>query len=225
MTATLCGRKTPRVLCHHGSGLGYEYDIFISYRRNQETLAWIKEHFVPLLRLRVELELQRRPTVFVDESEVESGTSWPAAIGDALGKSRMLIPLWTGNYLTSVWCTAELSHMLSRETDAGLRTAKNPHGLIVPAFIHDGESFPPDLDHIKPFAIQQCFNVRMARNSPRAEELDGALTAQARAIATTIKNAPKWRKRWPMKAAKSFFDRFHRHAEAQTQVPRFTRKR
>jgi hypothetical protein len=206
--------------------VGYEYDIFISYRRNPETLAWIKEHFVPLLQLRVEFELHRCPSIFVDETEVESGSSWPAAVGAALGKSRMLIPLWSGNYLASVWCAEELSHMLSREAEAALRTAHRTCGLIVPAFIHDGESFPPDLLHIKHFAIQQCFNVRMARNSPRAEELDGALTAQASAIAASINSAPQWRKKWPVAAANTFFERFHRHAAVtQTQVPRFTRKK
>jgi hypothetical protein len=61
------------------SEMSYKHDIFISYRRNPETLAWIKDHFEPLLSLRVEFELQRRPTIYIDE-QVESGTSWPPAI-------------------------------------------------------------------------------------------------------------------------------------------------
>ena len=151
--------------------MSYHHDIFISYRRNPETYAWIKEHFVPLLTLRVELELGRKPSVYVDD-QIESGTSWPASLGAALGGSRVLIALWSGNYLTSVWYTEELSH---------------------PAFIHDGEKFPPDLRHIQHFEVQKCFNVRMARNSPRAEDLDPTLAAQAPAIATCIDKAPTWR--------------------------------
>ena len=202
--------------------MSYTYDIFISYRRNPETLGWIKEHFVPLLSLRLEFELLRKPAIYVDD-QLESGASWPPSLGAALGASRVLIALWTGNYFTSVWCTEEFSQMLAREKEANLRTDEKPHGVIVPVFIHDGNSFPPDLQHIQPFEIQPCFNPRMARNSPRAEELDAALAAKAPAIAASISNAPAWRKKWAKEASAAFYDRFHRHAQAvQTSVPRFT---
>src|SRR6478609_2128376 len=100
--------------------MSYQHDIFISYRRNSETYVWIMEHFVPLLQLRVELELGRKPDIFVD-NQIDSGTSWPASLGVALGGSRVLIALWSANYLASVWCAAELSHMLGRELEAKLR--------------------------------------------------------------------------------------------------------
>jgi hypothetical protein len=204
--------------------MAYKHDIFVSYRRHPETCLWITEHFVPLLELRVEFELGRKPKIYVDD-QVETGASWPASLGAALGASRILIPLWTGNYLNSVWCTEELSHMLVRESEEKLRTLARPHGVIVPAFIHDGERFPPALQHIKPLEIQKTFNVRMARNSPRAEELDSALTAQAAAIAACIQHAPSWRKEWPKKAAARFFKKFHERADAlQKTVPRFTAK-
>lgn len=203
--------------------MSYQYDIFISYRRNPETLGWINEHFLPLLSLRLEFELQRTTTIYVDE-QIESGSSWPPALGVALGTSRALIALWTGSYFTSVWCTEEFSQMLCRESEAKLRTAAKPHGLVFPAFIHDGESFPSDLKHIKPFQIQASFNPRMARTSQRAEDLDAALATQAPAIAASIANAPPWRKDWPVKAAAAFYKRFYHHAETQTRVPRFTRR-
>ena len=113
--------------------------------------------------------------------------------------------------------------MLGREADEELRTLARPHGVIVPAFIHDGERFPAELQHITRFEIQTTFNVRMARNSPRAEELDAALTAQAPAIATCIDNAPSWRAAWPKQAAEKFFKLFYQKVEArQSTVPRFT---
>ncbi len=202
--------------------MSYQHDIFISYRRNPETSAWISEHFAPLLELRVELELGRKPSLYID-NQIEAGTSWPTSLGTALGGSRVLIALWSGNYLASGWCTEELSQMLGRERAARLRTADRPYGVVIPAFIHDGEKFPPDLRHIQHFEIQKSFNVRMARDSPRAEELDADLTAQAPAIAACIINAPTWRKAWPKQAAADFFRRFHQQAEAvQTTVPRFT---
>jgi hypothetical protein len=59
--------------------MSYGHDIFISYRRDPETLTWIDEHFVPLLRLRVGMELGREPTIFID-AQIESGTSWPTSL-------------------------------------------------------------------------------------------------------------------------------------------------
>jgi hypothetical protein len=215
---------TAHLLVHHGARMSYDYDIFISYRRNAETLGWIRDHFIPLLSLRLEFELQRKPTIFLDE-QIESGSSWPPALGAALGGSRVLIALWTGNYFASVWCTEEFSQMLGREGEAKLRTAAKPHGLVIPAFIHDGDTFPPDLNYIKPFEIQSCFNTRMGRNSPRAEQLDATLASQAPAIASSIKNAPSWRKKWAAEAAARFYKSFYRHSQSvQTSVPRFTRR-
>lgn len=204
--------------------MSYHYDIFISYRRNPETLGWIRDHFIPLLSLRLEFELQRKPTIFLDE-QIENGSSWPPALGAALGGSRVLIALWTGNYFASVWCTEEFSQMLGREDEAKLRTVAKPHGLVIPVFIHDGDTFPADLKHMKPFEIQSCFNPRMARNSPRAEQLDATLAAQAPAIALSIENAPSWRKKWAAEAAAAFYKRFHRYSQSvQSSVPRFTRR-
>jgi len=203
--------------------MSYQHDIFISYRRNPETFIWITEHFVPLLELHVELELGRKPVIYVD-NQIESGTSWPVTLGAALGGSRVLIALWSGNYLASVWCTEELSYMLGRERDAKLRTVDRPYGVVIPAFIHDGEKFPADLAHIEHFEVQKSFNVRMARNSPRAEDLAAELAAQAPAIAACINRAPSWRKAWPKQAAANFFQKFYQQVEAvQTTVPRFTR--
>ncbi|MDM0085716.1 hypothetical protein QTI17_34575 [Variovorax sp. J31P179] len=106
--------------------------------------------------------------------------------GRALGSSRILMPLWSGTYVASKWCAQELAHKLGREQNTRLRSVAKPHGLVVPAFIHDGEKFPPELGHISYFQIQICFIVRMARNSPRAEELDATLANQAPAISHCI---------------------------------------
>jgi hypothetical protein len=199
----------------------YHYDLFLSYRRNQETRTWITDHFIPLLELRVEMELGRSLSIFVDD-KIETGLSWPLELGTALGCSRVLMVLWSGNYLTSKWCATELSQMLARERETGARTQHRPHGLILPAFIHDGDKFPLDLNHIQRFEIQKSFNVRMARNSPRAEELDTVLGHQARAIASAIDHAPEWKTDWATNAAQEFINKFYQANEpVQGTVPRF----
>ena len=202
--------------------MSYQHDIFISYRRSPETYRWITKHFLPLLSFRVGLELDREPSIYLDD-QIETGASWPLTLGAALGRSRILIALWSGNYLASTWCTEELSHMLGREHQAKLRTVERPRGIVVPIFIHDGDKFPPELRHIEYFEVQKCFNVRMATGSELAEELDRILAAQAPAISACILNAPDWRSQWPKQASDTFFERFFQaHAPQQTAVPRFT---
>ncbi len=201
--------------------MSYKHDIFISYRRDPETLRWIKRHFVPLLSLHVGFELARPPAIYLDE-QIESGSSWPLSLAHALGASRVLLPLWTANYFTSPWCTEEFGQMLRREEMLKLRTPKKPNGLIIPAFIHDGKSFPAKLQYIQRFEIQPCFNPRMATDSPLAEALAATLATEAPAIAARIRNAPRWRKEWVAAAATGFQKAFRQRAKTQQKVPRFT---
>ena len=60
---------------HAARCMDYVHDIFISYRRHAETRVWIEEHFKPLLELRVEQELNRRPEISID-TRLESGSTW-----------------------------------------------------------------------------------------------------------------------------------------------------
>src|SRR3954466_15432006 len=99
--------------------MAYKYDIFISYPRHPETLTWIKKHFAPLLELRVGLALGNNPSIYVHEvnQQIPAGTSWPQALGEELGSSRILVALWTKTFFNSVWCTKEMTIMLGRERD------------------------------------------------------------------------------------------------------------
>jgi TIR domain len=200
--------------------MGYTHDIFVSYRRDEETLSWLHKHFVPLLKLRVRQELERDPTIYIDE-QLESGVSWPPELGIRLGCSRILIALWAKDYFASIWCTEEMAQMLGREQECGFRTDHNPRGLVIPAVIHDGDEFPPCLSHIQKFEIQRLFNVRMARNSRRAEKLDATLAAQAPSMAAAINGAPPWRDKWPEEAAKAFREQLHTSPPSQDRLPRF----
>jgi hypothetical protein len=199
----------------------YSNDIFISYRRDPETRSWLRNHFIPLLELRVRQELGRAPVLFVDD-QLESGISWPSQLGIELGGSRVLIALWAKDYFASRWCTEETVLMLGREQECGFRTDQNPRGLVIPAVIHDGTEFPESLSNIQKFEIQHLFNVRMARDSPRAEELDAILASQAPAVAAAIEAAPPWRQEWPLEAAEAFRDQLRTVAPSQTRPPRFT---
>jgi hypothetical protein len=203
--------------------MAYQFDIFISYRRDPETLAWIQAHLVPLLQTHVGNSLGRQPSFYLDVAQEAPGAAWPAALGNAIGNSRIVLVLWTKRYLNSVWCTTELSQMVQRQIDAGLGTAAQPVSLVVPAFIHDGESFPPTLAHLQPMAIQPYFSSRMVPNGSLAQQLETEIKAKADHIADCIDAAPAWNPAWGRSAAAQLFQQLHQsQAQPQAELPRYT---
>src|SRR5262249_13167173 len=152
-------------------------------------------------------ELNSPPRVFFDK-QLESGTTWPLDLGRRLAASRMLISLWSKTYLNSKWCSMELSHMLAREKELGLRSAERPSGLIAIAVIHDGEELPQPLGAIQTFQIRDYFNTRMRKDSELAEQLEAALRVVAPTLAKIIEFAPEFQLNWSEKTARAFFDAF-----------------
>lgn len=200
----------------------YQYDIFISYKRDRETNRWIDEHFEPLLKHAVELELGRTVTIYRD-TQLHDGGTWPLELGIALGSSRVLVSLWTKTYFHSDWCVRELSMMLDREQTTGCRRSSKPDGLIIPAVLHDCETVNPELVHVQYREIRDCFNVRMRRDSPRAERLADELAAAAPGIARSIENAPDWQPHWPNTIAENFLQTLlSANQPQQNTVPGFT---
>jgi hypothetical protein len=202
--------------------MSYQHDIFISYRRDHLTRTWIEKIFIPPLSSHIFYELGNHPQFYIDEL-LESGTTWPLSLGSALGTSRTIILLWSKTYLNSIWCSSEISHMLEREIKTGFRTVQKPGGLIFPTIIHDGETMPINLSSIQKVEIQDCFNVKMSPDSPRAELLSEKLKPLGKAIAGAIGNAPDWQADWKIDAANAFYQQFYNSTQAQqTQTPKFT---
>jgi len=201
--------------------MSYTYDIFISYKRGAETNQWIQEHFEPLLLHSVELELGYRPTIFRDV-RLSDGGSWPADLGLALGASKVLVSLWTKTYFHSDWCVREMAAMLEREQDTGYRTTTQPQALVLPGVLHDCDPVPDKVAHIQCRILREYFNVRMRRDSTKAEELADAIQAFAPAVAAAILGAPEWQSAWPGKTADDFMRQFYKsQAPEQRSVPGF----
>jgi TIR domain len=204
------------------NGKDYLFDFFISYKRDAETRSWIEKHFRPLLNLRVRQEIGRDPRIFIDD-QLETGASWPLQLGESLGRSRILIALWSKDYFSSSWCVLEMSQMLAREEQSNMRGVGNSRGLVIPVVIHDGEEFPNSLCDIQRIDIQSCFNVRMAVDSRRAEDLDAILAREARAFAKALECAPNWQEHWTTTAAREFYNQhFQSIPVEQRRLPRFT---
>jgi len=204
--------------------MSYLHDIFISYRRDDLTKSWIEKLFVPVLDSHIFYELGSHPKFYIDEY-LEAGTTWPLSLGTALGTSKTIISLWSKTYLNSHWCSCEISHMLEREIKTGFRTLQRPGGLVFPTIIHDGETMPVSLSSIQKVEIQDCFNVKMSPDSPKAELLSDKLKPLGRALAEAIGNAPDWQEDWKIDSANAFYQQFYNNAQSQQiQTPKFTQQ-
>jgi hypothetical protein len=202
--------------------MSYRYDIFISYRRDEETKRWIDDHFVPLLKHRVRSELKRPLDIYIDD-KLEAGVFWPSQLGEEISLSRILIPLWSGDYLNSVWCTCEITHMLEREINTDRNGKQNTTRLIFPVIVHDGENLPLEISGIQYIDVKKFFNSRMNIYNESAEKLSYELGNAAQGIANLIINAPPIQSDWKIEAVNKFYNQYYEQARAeQVNLSKFT---
>jgi hypothetical protein len=203
--------------------MSYQYDIFISYRRVGATRKWLENVFFPILNDIVALEIGQDPKIYID-SQIEVGSEWPNSLGEALSKSKVIIPLWSITYMESEWCKCEISHMLEREIKTGLKSQNNNSGLIFPTIIHDGETLPVQLSIIQKIEIQEYYVPFMDKNSSSAEELYRKLVPFGKSVAKSIKNAPQFQSQWSIESRNDFYKLFDKlNSPIQIKPPKFNR--
>jgi len=151
--------------------------------------------------------MTQEPKIFIDENIAE-GHSWPHELAHALGRSKVLVALWTPTYFNSQWCTSELAHMYAREQRCGYRTVEHPHGLIIPALLQNGENFPLKARSIQMKDLQGCANVWLAPDSPKKEELSQRIREWTPQIVQAIRHAPDFDPMWQNLAFDSFLNLF-----------------
>lgn len=204
-----------------GETMDYEHDLFISYCRVGETQKWLSSIFVPLLEEQLHLSLGRKPNIYFDD-QIRSGGTWPVELGQALGRSRALLALWSRPFLNSDWCAREVATMRAREHALNLRTAQNPSGVISISVIHNGPP-PEGLAEIQYFEIAPFYNTRMRPDSALMEAFNDRLREEADDLAAVIENAPPFDPAWPTDTAAEFFEAFRRPGSlSQTTNPRYT---
>ncbi|BAS57367.1 hypothetical protein NIES2135_32750 [Leptolyngbya boryana NIES-2135] len=177
----------------------YIYDVFISYRRKGPSGDWVRNHFFPLLEAWLPESLPYEPKIFIDKTEIETGTDWEFVLEQALRTSRCLIPIWSPSYFRSTWCLAEWQSMRAREQQCGFKTATNPNGLIYPIVFHDGEHFPPEAK-----ATQQKDLKKWNSSYPSFIETRGIVELEREVqvicaeIAVMLETAPLWQNDFPV---------------------------
>ncbi|NEZ55824.1 toll/interleukin-1 receptor domain-containing protein [Adonisia turfae] len=200
--------------------MGYEYHVFLSYRRHGEWPDWVNQTFLPLFKHYLGEELGEELKVFYDIESIPTGVSWPKKLGDALARSCILVPLFSKQYFISPWCQLELANMLAREEKTGFGTAQRPERLIIPARIHDGQYFPRFIGDIQCACLEHCSNVRLARNSLRGEELTELIQKWVPDVASAVERAPEYNSEWHQLAIDEFMKKFDAQKPRQRKIPR-----
>lgn len=118
--------------------MGYKYDIFISYKRDEGVLEWLEEQFIPKLKKRLQGFFSEEVKIFYDRT-LNEGYLPKTAIEDALKHSKILIPILAPPYFRSQWCSAEWKTFEAREKELGLPATGS--SLRIPIRLLDCESY------------------------------------------------------------------------------------
>jgi hypothetical protein len=174
----------------------YEYDIFISYRRRNPIMDWVRLHFFPLLQERLSGCLPDDPKIFVDW-EIETGSAWPQKLSSALKRSRCLVAIWSPEYFRSVWCLAEWQSMQEREKILGLKSEDNSSGLVYAIRFCDGEYFPEEAQRTQ-YRDLERWNTKFACFSETTAvlEFEREMKKVSEEIARILMRCPQWQE-WP----------------------------
>ncbi|HEY0171295.1 MAG TPA: toll/interleukin-1 receptor domain-containing protein [Pyrinomonadaceae bacterium] len=189
--------------------MDYKYDIFISYRHEKKVHKPWALDFVEKLKVFLVEELISTPRIFIDEEGIRTGDRWRRALEEALGYSKILIPIWSVSYFVeSEWCNKECAIMYYREMMLNEeRRGRAPEGgagaepcrLLMPVRFMDGENYPPFAKDIQQFDCE-IYN--------RAKRLSVGETKRFRAhmfhvkqwapqVKERLMSAPPWDERWP----------------------------
>ena len=126
----------------------YKYDVFLSYPRNPDVVAWIDRYFLPRLHTALKEETLaacKKPMgkIFFDVSGteeslrrsrgfvhgIEPGENWQEVLTEAMQASRCMVALLSNTYFYSHWCQVELKNFQVRQAKSKV-TIVRPISLI-----------------------------------------------------------------------------------------------
>lgn len=88
-------------------------DVFVSYSRDDENIAWVEERIVKPLR-NARRYNGAKLDVFFDLQQIGSGMNWYKTIVDALWGSRVMIAVYSPRYFERTMCVEELLTAMRR---------------------------------------------------------------------------------------------------------------
>jgi hypothetical protein len=180
-------------------GDGYEYDLFLSYKRAGNVPGWVEHHFCPLLQDALTDLRPDAPRIFLDTQQ-EVGVRWPDNLAYALRRSRYMVAVWSVPYFHSPWCMAEWKSMLKRERVLGIGRKDHPLGLVYPVVFADGDNFPKQARDIQSRQDLKQWAIPFPGFRDTSAYLDfyQAVYQVAETLAARLDHAPAWQPNWPV---------------------------
>lgn len=177
---------------------GYEFDVFISYERSPiATTPWVTNFFYPYLQDWLKQKLGGQPVqVFIDQESIKPGQRWPQRLQDALVVSKCLVPVFSGGYFLSQWCSSEWANFVEREGILGLDSSAE--SLIVPIIHNDGKWLTPKAKEYNHIDFSGCHSPSPNfPNEPTFPLFYRKIQELAEAVAERVSNAPPFDPTWP----------------------------
>jgi hypothetical protein len=184
--------------------MGYKKEVFISYRRHREWTPWTRNHLRNLLDAYLTQDLGKPPRIFTDE-HIEPGADWINRLGENLGKARVLLAVFSGDYFHSDWCMHELDLMHSR-----LLSCPGSN-LIIPIIGHDGDMIPDEIAHIQPFDLSDYRVADLQRGTPLYQEFSLEVKKLSPHVADAIRSAPQFNPDWERECLERFGQVYQAH--------------
>jgi len=188
--------EAPKRVKRPSSRNGYEYDVYISYRRDVLTMRWIEEHFFPMFLSFLDMESPNGASVFFDKRSVMTGSIWPLELERSLQRSRCLLPLFTPVYFRSELCLRELFTFYEREKCTSTQ-------LIVPLVLFNGQVFPDYVKSLKQFDMQPFFITGSAfSKTSKYIDFESAIRDLAKYVVNIVEKSPPFNADWENNAVK-----------------------
>jgi hypothetical protein len=179
--------------------MGYDFEIFLSYRRSSTVGPWVRNHLHPKLLARIE-EISAIPIRISLDADMPGGVVWPDDLKLRLRSSAILLTVWSADYFRSDWCMAEWRSFREREARLGFATAANPRGLVYPIRYADGKYFH---DEAKQTQIKFDFSdmnypEEEFRRTQKYLDFDDRVKGLAADLLPLIEGAPNWQHDFPI---------------------------
>ena len=179
--------------------MGYEFDIFVSYRRTDTIGKWVKNHLVPKLQSRLNEVSPDDIEIFCDFSMAD-GLNFPAELKRQIKASKLLLGIWSANYFRSEWCMAEWESFRERQKQLGLFTEDHTQGLIYPIRYSDGDYFHSEahITQCKKDFSQLNHAEESFRDSTKYLEFDNLVKQVAEDLVARLNAVPAWQEDFPI---------------------------
>jgi hypothetical protein len=177
----------------------YQYEVFISYRRDPPVASWVDRYFYPELCqwLPQYLPPEYPCRIFIDKC-MSTGTAWPQALKDSLLRSRCLLPVLSAPYFASDWCLSEFESMMKRWRKISPRSTWNQPSVVYPVEFAGGEYFP---DQVKGLQIRKmhewAIDAESFRKTNGYVDFQREMKLICKELAGMIQDAPGFDPTWP----------------------------